>query len=116
VTDLESMGVLVQRQSELPGEVMRSRSPIQQIVTRVLGEIPAVSTDPIPDLIPGMRQGSSLYRAARLAIPSDDGITVSAGEPVLVNYQLTTVGWRLAEAVLRGALEVDASMADMLRE
>ena len=61
-----------------------------------------------------MRPGSSLYRAARLAVPSDDGVTVSEREPVLVNYTLTTVGWHLAEAVLRGAVQLDVRIANQL--
>ncbi len=114
LTDLESIGILVQRPRETPGQPMQHRSPIELVVTRLLGERLQNKDDLNRDPGAWMRPGSSLYRAARLALPSDDGMTVSDREPVLVNYQLTTVGWRLAEAVLHGAVQVNVSMADQL--
>src|SRR5947209_1359472 len=109
LTDLESIGVLVHQPRETPGEPMQARSPIEQLVTGALGEVlPQGGGES------WMRPGSSLSRAARLAVPSDDGVTVSEREPVLVNYTLTTVGWHLAEAVLRGAVQLDVRIANQL--
>jgi hypothetical protein len=114
LTDLESIGILVHELRETPGQPIQHRSPIELVVTRLLGEIPQNGTDPGVDSGAWLRPRSSLSRAARLAVPTDDGVTVSDREPVLVNYQLTSVGWRLAEAVLRGAVQLNVSMADQL--
>jgi hypothetical protein len=114
LTDLESIGILVRQPRETPGQPMQHRSPIELVVTRLLGDDPQRGDELDDDSGGWMRPGSSIFRAARLAIPSDDNVTVSDREPVLVNYTLTTVGWRLAEAVLRGAVQVNVSMADQL--
>lgn len=108
--DLESLGLVTRSNLQRAGEPMQHQSPIEQLVTVMVGAIPTMSAEPIRDFIPGMPPDSNCYRAARLAVPSSDGVQVSQSAPILMNYDLTSVGRRIAESVIRGSLGVEVHL------